>query len=332
VIGPRSITAGRAAYAEVINQTEDQQILNALVRSRYDETFGMISVASVTANLRFRSEAGINAGFGDASDYAGNLTPFAAGVAYEENPTISYIPLTGEEFMRRMLAPITTQQRLLLANPVRHPGKLFSLAVARANGLRNPLTGHDPPSADFERFMQIYVHLQDAGQVDVVRGVGAEDEYFLDIHDYEDHREGVGEMLALLGIEVGVSGSPIFLPLREGVGSSTSAINVQHRSAAALMDIFAAGIEVPQPHLDAGVVEPVEFPVPEERRSITIRSSEKRPKEATVRVRFRDWWFYVDATDTKSKRAFSFLRTFIGIRLQEAGARQPAPVITIPVN
>ena len=46
VVGPRSITAGRGAYAEVINQTEDQQILNALVRTRYDETFGMISVAS----------------------------------------------------------------------------------------------------------------------------------------------------------------------------------------------------------------------------------------------------------------------------------------------
>ena len=32
VVGPQSITAGRGAYSEVINQTEDQQILNALVR------------------------------------------------------------------------------------------------------------------------------------------------------------------------------------------------------------------------------------------------------------------------------------------------------------
>ena len=72
--------------------------------------------------------------------------------------------------------------------------------------------------------------------------------------------------------------------------------------------------------------------MPEKRRYITIRSSEKRPEDATVQVRFRDWWFYVEAADTKSKRAFSFLRTFIGMRLQEAGARQPAPVITIPVN
>ena len=45
-VGPRSISAGRGAYAEVINRTEDEQILNVIVRERYDETFGMITVAS----------------------------------------------------------------------------------------------------------------------------------------------------------------------------------------------------------------------------------------------------------------------------------------------
>ena len=64
VVGPRSITAGRAAYTEVINRTTDQQILNVIVRQRYDETFGMLSVVSVTASLRFRAETGTNLGFG----------------------------------------------------------------------------------------------------------------------------------------------------------------------------------------------------------------------------------------------------------------------------
>ena len=35
---------------------------------------------------------------------------------------------------------------------------------------------------------------------------------------------------------------------------------------------------------------------------------------------FRDRWFYIDATDTRSKRAFGLLRTFISMRL------------TVPVN
>jgi hypothetical protein len=55
VIGPRSISGGRGAYTEVINTTQDEQILNVMVRMRYNETFGMLAVASITAGLRFRA-------------------------------------------------------------------------------------------------------------------------------------------------------------------------------------------------------------------------------------------------------------------------------------
>ena len=51
VIGPQSIANGRAAYNEVINQTEDQQMLTAIVRNRYGETISMLAVTNVTANL-----------------------------------------------------------------------------------------------------------------------------------------------------------------------------------------------------------------------------------------------------------------------------------------
>jgi hypothetical protein len=67
-------------------------------------------------------------------------------------------------------------------------------------------------------------------------------------------------------------------------------------------------------------------------RVLTIGSSEKRPDNATVRIRFRDWWFYIDATDISSKRAFVFLQTFIGMRLADPGAAQKAAVITVPVK
>ena len=52
-------------------------------------------------------------------------------------------------------------------------------------------------------------------------------------------------------------------------------------------------------------------------RFITIRSSENRPDNATVRIRFRDWWFYIDATDTPSKRSFRILKLLIGMRLAD---------------
>jgi hypothetical protein len=334
-VGPQSITAGRGVYTEVINRTEDEQILNVLVRLRYDETFGMTTVASVTANLRFSAQASADIGIGDSDNYAGNLVPLSAGVAYEENPTISYVPLSGEDFTRRMLSPVVPNEWILIGGPAKHPGQVFALATQRVNGLRNPLLGEEPPSPDFERFVDLYEQLRRAGVLDIVQAPKTGDtvNYFWDIHDYEEaHGDSVRELLNLLGIEVKPDGSPILLPLRQAIGRSNSAIHLQTRSAYGVLQVFAAGIEVPPAHLKAGIVEPITWQVPEERRFMTIRSSERRPDNATVQVRFRDRWFYIDATDTRSKRAFSFLRTFIGARLADPGAAQQAPVLTVPVN
>jgi len=335
VVGPKSITAGRGAYAEVINRTEDEQILNVLVRQRYDETFGMISVASITANLQFSAKAGTNIGVGDNDNYAGNLVPFSAGVGYEENPTISYTPLSGQEFTRRMLSRVSSEEWILLGITASHPGRVLAMAAQRVNGLRNPLPGEGPPSPRFARFVELFDQLRRAGAMDVVKSsqVGSEHQYFWDIHDYQDaHVHTVREFLDLIDIEAKLDGSAILLPIREAIGSSSSAINVQARSAYDVLRLYGAGIEVPKPHLESGIVAPLASAVAENQRVITIRSSTERPDNATVRVRFRDWWFYIDATDTLSKRAFMFLRTFIGMRLATPGAAHNAPVITIPVK
>ena len=50
-------------------------------------------MASVTANVRVATNASINVGIGPEEYFAGNLVPLSGGVAYEENPTISYIPV-----------------------------------------------------------------------------------------------------------------------------------------------------------------------------------------------------------------------------------------------
>ncbi len=335
VVGPQSINAGRGAYTEVINRTEDEQILNALVRMRYDETFGMMTVASVTAGLKFRAQASTDIGIGDSDDYAGNLVPFSAGAAYEENPTISYVPLSGQDFTRRMLSPITIDEWLLIGTQARQPGGLFALAARRANGLRNPLLSEVPPSAGFARFVELYDELRRAGVMDIVSAAqpGGEVEYFWDLHDYADtHADAVRELFSLLGIETQIDGSTILLPMRQAVGKSASAVNILTRSAYDVLRVFSYGIDLPPAHVEAGIVEPHPPTALTGRRFITIRSSVDRPDNATVRIRYHDRWFYIDATDAASKTAFALLRTFIGIRLADPGASQQAPVLTVPVN
>lgn len=346
VVGPQGISAGRGSYSEVINATEDEQLLSAMVRMRYDESFGLLSVASITANLRFSAQAGANFGVGPSSSYAGNLVPISVGVAYEENPTISYTPMSGEDFARRMLAPLAPGELLLLSSASRHPGRVFTLGVSRINGLGNPLLSGKPPSRDYLRFLEIYESLRVQGVLEYVEApegtaeaeTERRPEYYWDIHGYAaSHGDEVRELLDLLGLEVRVDGSPILLPVRDAVGSSTSAIHVHIRSAYQMLELLGTGIEIPSAHLEAGIVaeEPVVWPG--KRPFLRIKSSEtnwwtSRPEGASVAVRFRDRWFYLADTDVESKRSFWFLRTMIGMRMANPGASQQAPILTVPVN
>ena len=86
VVGPTSISMGRADYNEAINKTDDDQLLMSIVRGRYGETFSLLAVTGVAANVRFGTNAGVNIGFGPDENYAGNLVPFSGGLGLRGEP------------------------------------------------------------------------------------------------------------------------------------------------------------------------------------------------------------------------------------------------------
>jgi len=99
-VGPRTLSHGRVDYNETINKTEDEQMLLSIVKGRYGETFSLLKVSGVAANVRFGARAGIDIGFGPSANYAGNLVPFSGLLTYEENPTITYAPVQGDMYFR----------------------------------------------------------------------------------------------------------------------------------------------------------------------------------------------------------------------------------------
>lgn len=330
-VGPTALHNGRTAYNSVINATEDQQILSMIVRRRYDETFGMLAVANVTAGLRVGAMAGANVGIGPNSAYEGNLVPFSASATYEENPTIMYVPLRGEQFIQRMLAPVSAEQALLLSRMSTDEVEVLRMLVRRANGLVNPLFA-SPSAAGgdaFDRFVALYARLRDEGRLDLVR---SGDDYVLLLHDFAgDGSHEVDELLRTLGIDATrARRGPRALPLRFFVGEPRAdSIDLETPSALEIIEAAGAGIAVPEPHLADGLARAV--PPAASATLIDIHSSRDRPSHASVAVRHRDWWFFVDARDARSKQAFMVLRTLIGMRLDEGGGGTAAPLLTIPV-
>ncbi|MDH3604672.1 MAG: hypothetical protein OEU26_34135 [Candidatus Tectomicrobia bacterium] len=62
---------------------------------------------------------------------------------------------------------------------------------------------------------------------------------------------------------------------------------------------------------------------------LTIRSSETRPEDALVSVRYRDFWFYIEDQNRQSKDTFNLLSLIFAL---QSNVETVSPVLTIPVG
>jgi hypothetical protein len=329
-VGAEALATGRAAYNAVITRSGDEQLLLLIVRDRYDESFGLLQVAGVTAQVNVRAEASADFAIGPLENYAENLVPFSMGAGYEESPTITYVPLAGEALMTRLVAPVSLTQALALGRLAQSPGSVFRLMVRRANGHANALEPGARPSAGFERVAELWARLFDAGVGDIV---GVDDGFALLLHDPQGlHRADLGELLQLLGLTAFDAASPeILVPIRPGVTrpAAGDALVVETRSILEVLRIAGDALDVPGEHVEAGLVAPGSGRT--DGAPLRIRSSSDEPGFASVAVKHHGWWFYVDATDGPSKRGFVHLRALVDMGLDQAGQGSP-PVLTLPVG
>jgi hypothetical protein len=330
-IGPSTLAAGRSTYNAVINQTEDEQILAIIVRQRYDETFGMLAVASVTASVKVSTNVGGNVGLGPRSTYEGNLVPLSGGVAYEDNPTISYIPLRGEQFVERMLAPISPGQALLLSRMSTPEFEPMQVLVRRVGGIANPRFASGGNPSSFDEIIRSYVLLREGGMLDAVVQPTGTVELLLHGTKGSDARAAIAN-LELLGVRVQMdpSGTAV-IPTRFLVGAAwKDGLDIETPSALEILRAAGEGVEIPEVHIRLHIAREDET-TSSAPPFIRIRSAPTRPAGASVAVQHRDQWFYVDAADASSKQAFMFLRTLIGMRL-DGPIQQSGPLLTLPVG
>ena len=338
-LGPAALGVGRGAYNDVIARTSSEQTLGLLVRLRYSDPFGLLTVSSVTAGLKFNAEAKSEAGFGPRANYAGNLVPFSAGVGYEDSPTITYTPVDGQAFLREWLTPVTLETLALVMQAAMRQDTLIMLLVERMNGLGNSASVTVEERTAFQRAATLLAQFRDLGVASWAQQSGAAGRYELILSHYSpSHIAEVQELLRLLELK----GDParesmIRIPVALGVREADfDGLAVQTRSVAEIMLTTAASIEVPSEDVAAGFVEAradslatlgAMHPI------LKIHSSRNAPDRANVAVQHRGWWFYVDDTDLASKRMFQRIQTLFLTRLSEATrGTQTTPLLTIPVK
>ena len=336
-VGPRAIGSGRLAYNEAITETDNQQMLMVLIHNRYEERGHLLNVASVTANVSVQTTAGIEAGFGANSDYRGNLVPFGAGFVYEENPTISYIPVAGEDYLSQLTAPLPLTMLAQLTRTMTDPAPIFNALVTAVNGIYNPdfVFSEDDADTRFDEFTDIMAELTRAHRLNWVENPERKGHFSLVIDQTAPaHAARVKELLRLLSLPPGDYHTPqVVIPVALALnGAQSGILGITTRSVWDLVEILTAAIEVPPRDERDGVAAPAP-PPGRTGKTLRIQHAEDRPETAYIAVQHRDGWFYIDERDLVTKKYFKLLGGLWSMAMANAVGQGPAaPVLTVPVS
>jgi hypothetical protein len=255
-------------------------------------------------------------------------------LAYEENPTITYAPVQGEQYLRQLLSPIPLDILVLI---IRTRVQYLSVLANRINDMSNPAF-LDAPSAEpdsrFQRFVELSMELHRAGVLDLVADSRKEDSFVILITGYAPaHSEKVREYLTLLGLPVPSDESEdIVLPVYFSVkGRELDGIAISTRSTFDLIQILRAAIEIPQEHASEGLA--INYPAPGlAGKDIHIHASKDKPERAAIAIKHRGYWFYIDDTDMNTKLFYDMVRTLWSVSIASSADQKAAPVLTIPVS
>lgn len=110
-LSPMALNRAVIAYDEAVTGAVSQQLLINIVRAHHRQPIHFTGVSNIAATFSFQASAGATPALGGLAG-ATMLPVFGGGVA--ESPTISIVPIEGEEFTKRLLAPFSQNKLTLL--------------------------------------------------------------------------------------------------------------------------------------------------------------------------------------------------------------------------
>ena len=342
--GPGRVPADSFNYNESIAQSSKAQMLLNLVRMRYRDTPVFLAVSSVLTQYIYTGNANIIGMLGTSLGESQNSLTGSAGLLYAERPTITYSPLTGQDFANQLLRPISSDLIFSLVESGWPPDWLFMMGLERLNDLRN-LRFDSAPSPEvrdqlrtFHRAIRLMI---DLGKRSAIETRAADNEAsenagasYLVIEDSEDPETQalVHDLKRLLGLDPERSEFRITDRVTQ---RKPDEITIRIRSLITLMGFLSRGIEVPEAHAQEGRALPMaslsEADDPSFLSLMKVSSSSEQPVEAFVAVRYQNYWFYIPHSDQQSKQAFTLL-TYLFQMQALPEAPSAAPVITVPAG
>lgn len=338
-IGPHTVPRDRFDYNTAITSSWKEQTLLNIVRLRYADMPLFVDVASVVSGYTLEGSVGLSGNVGLDNAAGGDFLNMGTTGKFTDRPTITYTPITGQKFNVSFMTPIPPRVILFLMHTGWPVDLIFPLTVDSINGLRARVTAgvsQREGDSDFYRVISLLRKIQKSGSAGmrVVKKEGERETTIMVFHRESmspEIEKALKEVDILLGVNPEASEMSIIYGL---LPQNDHEIAMLTRSMLHIMVNLATMVDVPPQHITEGRTIP-SLPVSDSTKTligqgINIRSSVDKPKDAYAAVKYEDHWFWIDDTDYKSKRIFTFL--MILFSTTEGGPRDNLPLVTIPAG
>jgi hypothetical protein len=296
-----------------------------------------VDVAQIVSGYTFQGT--VSGAYGQNYPFGapGNLTNWGVGAqgTYIDRPTITYTPLTGQQYMKGLMTPIAPSSVLFLIQAGYAADFIMLMTVESINGLNNRSVAParmNPGEPEFFQVVELIRKVQRSGEIGMRVEVDKtkKETTLLTFHrralnpELESERAEIGRLLRL---EPNLNEYQVSYGMSAGGGSS---IDMTTRSLAQILMELAGTVDIPTADLDDGSAYAVPSQTEANKTLMHVRSGTARPKNPFAAVQYEGHWFWIDRSDLVSKRTFSFLMAIFNFA--ETGKPENLPLVTIPAQ
>jgi hypothetical protein len=336
-LGPRTVTRDRCDYGSAIGESWKAQTLLNVVKIRYMDLPVVLEVGQIVSGYSMETTANVGGQISSADALQGNSLVMGVQGRFTDRPTITYVPMTGDKFLRGLLTPIDPKNIFFLLQSGYAADFILGLTVESLNGLGNRSTAGGilrEAEPDFMRVLELLREVQAAGGFGLRVEEGKEKGqtavlFFRRENVSPEGLEKAAEIRRLLKVPPQQDRFKLIYSPAQG---GEDELAVTSRSMIQIMAAFASYVDAPAEHIKERRTTPgVENALKEGAKpGPCIHSGKQRPADAYAAVHYRDHWFWIDDRDWHSKRALTAVTFFF--TLTESGGAERLPLITIPAQ
>lgn len=339
-IGPARVNEDRIEYNLAIIDSWKRQILLNIVKIRYVEPIFFMDVGEVVTSYSMETGGSINASptlYNNPSSIS-TLLQLGGKATYTDRPTITYRPLTGNDFFRGVMSPMPLRNLLASIESGASGKFLFKLGVRSINGLYNEsfsTSGFKAADNKFTRVTELLALLQARNALHIVYSLAKSDMpnnlylKFISCENDSDTAGFIAQLQALLKLDKGIDKYRI----RFGSAyANNQTVMLQTYTLAQVLAFISERMELPEQDIAAYTVSSVGSANGKSQLfdRVMIRSSLQQPVNTFVQVKYRGKWFWVDDNDLVTKKVFSFI--MLAFTMMDKEESNSALQLTVPTQ